>query len=99
MPKAKVSVTVEGSLLRQVDRMARGASRSEVFEDALASWLRNRRRERLEEEIELYYRSLGAAAPPSPARRAPPAAGPRKRESGSTGADGRSSSSTTGPLY
>jgi Ribbon-helix-helix protein, copG family len=61
MPKAKVSVTVEGSLLRQVDRMARGASRSEVFEDALASWLRNRRRERLEEEIQLYYRSLGAA--------------------------------------
>ena len=60
MPKAKVSVTVEDSLLRQVDRMAHGASRSEVFEDALTSWLRNRRRERLEEEIELYYRSLGA---------------------------------------
>lgn len=59
MPKAKVSVTVEDSLLRQVDRMARGASRSEVFE--LTRWLRNRRRERLEEEIELYYRSLGAA--------------------------------------
>jgi metal-responsive CopG/Arc/MetJ family transcriptional regulator len=61
MPKTKVSVTVEGSLLRQVEQMARGASRSEVFESALASWLRNRRRERLEEEIELYYRSLGAA--------------------------------------
>ena len=61
MPKAKVSVTVEDSLLRQVDRVARGASRSEVFEDALASWLRNRRRERLEEEIELYYRSLSDA--------------------------------------
>jgi metal-responsive CopG/Arc/MetJ family transcriptional regulator len=61
MPKTKVSVTVEGSLLRQVEQMARGASRSEVVEIALASWLRNRRRERLEEEIELYYRSLGAA--------------------------------------
>ncbi len=61
MPKAKVSVTVEDSLLRQVDRVARGASRSEVFEDALTSWLRNRRRERLEEEIELYYRSLSDA--------------------------------------
>jgi metal-responsive CopG/Arc/MetJ family transcriptional regulator len=61
MPKAKISVTVEGSLLRQVDRMARGASRSEVVENALAGWLRNRRRERLEEEIELYYSSLGAA--------------------------------------
>ena len=36
MPKAKVSVTVEGSLLRQVDRMAGGASRSEVFETVAA---------------------------------------------------------------
>ena len=61
MPKTKVSVTVEGSLLLQVERMAQGASRSEVFESALASWLRNRRREKLEEEIELYYRSLGSA--------------------------------------
>jgi metal-responsive CopG/Arc/MetJ family transcriptional regulator len=61
MPKTKVSVTVEGSLLLQVERMARGVSRSEVVERALASWLRNRRREKLEEEIELYYRSLGAA--------------------------------------
>jgi metal-responsive CopG/Arc/MetJ family transcriptional regulator len=40
MPKTKVSVTVEGSLLRQVERMARGASRSEVVEIALASPLR-----------------------------------------------------------
>jgi metal-responsive CopG/Arc/MetJ family transcriptional regulator len=61
MPKTKVSVTVEGSLLLQVERMARGASRSEVVESALASWLRNRRREKLEEEVELYYRSLGPA--------------------------------------
>lgn len=61
MPKTKVSVTIEGSLLLQVERMARGASRSEVVESALASWLRNRRREKLEEEIELYYRSIGAA--------------------------------------
>jgi len=61
MPKIKVSVRVEVSLLRQVEQLARGASRSEVVESALASWLRNRRRERLEEEIELYYRSLSAA--------------------------------------
>jgi metal-responsive CopG/Arc/MetJ family transcriptional regulator len=61
VPKTKVSVTVEGSLLQQVERMARGVSRSEVVERALASWLRNRRREKLEEEIELYYRSLGPA--------------------------------------
>jgi len=61
MPKTKVSVTIEGALLQQVERMASGASRSEVVEIALASWVRNRRRERLEEEIEIYYRSLGAA--------------------------------------
>jgi len=61
MPKTKISVTVEGALLLQVERMAGGASRSEVVESALASWLRNRRREKLEEEIELYYGSLAAA--------------------------------------
>jgi metal-responsive CopG/Arc/MetJ family transcriptional regulator len=61
LPKTKVSVTVESSLLLRVEQMARGASRSEVVESALASWLRNRRREKLEEEIELYYRSLDAA--------------------------------------
>jgi hypothetical protein len=41
--------------------MARGASRSEVFEEALTTWLRSRRREKLEEELEFYYRSLDAA--------------------------------------
>lgn len=61
MPKTKISVTVEGSVLRQVDRMARGASRSEIVENALAAWLRTRRRENLEKEIEIYYRSLDAA--------------------------------------
>jgi metal-responsive CopG/Arc/MetJ family transcriptional regulator len=60
MPKTKISVTVDGSVLRAVDRMARGATRSEVVEEALTRWLRKRRRESLEEETELYYRSLGA---------------------------------------
>ena len=61
MPKEKVSVTVERSLLRDCDRIAPGASRSEVFEAALTRWLRDRRRQRLEEEIERYYASLRAA--------------------------------------
>lgn len=61
MPKTKISVTVEGSVLRQVDRMARGASRSKIVENALATWLRSRRRESLETEIEAYYLSLGAS--------------------------------------
>ena len=61
MPKTKISVTVDGSVLRQVDRIAGGASRSEIVETALATWLRSRRGESLEREIELYYLSLGAA--------------------------------------
>ncbi len=61
MPKTKISVTVEGSVLRQVDRMARGASRSEIVENALTTWLRSRRRESLEQGIEDYYLSLSAA--------------------------------------
>ena len=61
MPKTKGFRGGRGSLLRQVKQPARGASHSEVVESALASWLRNRRREKLEEEIEFYYRSLGAA--------------------------------------
>ncbi|HKA37552.1 MAG TPA: hypothetical protein VKH43_12085 [Thermoanaerobaculia bacterium] len=55
MPKTKISVTVEESLIRECDRQARGVSRSEVVERALAGWLRERRRRTLEEEVEKYY--------------------------------------------
>jgi metal-responsive CopG/Arc/MetJ family transcriptional regulator len=58
MPKTKISVTVEASLIRECDRQARGASRSEVVERALSGWLRDRRRRTLEEETEKYYRTL-----------------------------------------
>jgi metal-responsive CopG/Arc/MetJ family transcriptional regulator len=60
MPKTKISVTVERSLVRECDRQSRGGSRSEVVESALAAWLRERRRRNLEEEIERYYASLPA---------------------------------------
>lgn len=60
MPKAKISVTVERSLLRYCDSVARGSSRSEIVERALANWARDRRRRSLEEEIESYYSSLSA---------------------------------------
>jgi metal-responsive CopG/Arc/MetJ family transcriptional regulator len=55
MPKARVSVTVDRVLLRRCDRVARGATRSQVFEQALARWLRDVRQRSLEEEIERYY--------------------------------------------
>lgn len=58
MAKARVSVTVDRILLRRCDRIARGATRSQVFEQALERWLRERRRIELEQEIERYYASL-----------------------------------------
>ena len=61
MAKAKVSVTVDRSLLRQCDRVARGAKRSEVFGQALEGWLRNVRQRSLEEAVERYYASLSQA--------------------------------------
>ena len=60
MPKTKISVTVERSLVLECDRQSRGGSRSEVVESALAAWLRERRRRSLEEEIERHYASLSA---------------------------------------
>ena len=55
---ARVSVTVDRVLLRRCDRIARGATRSQVFEQALEKWLRDRRQRSLEAEIERYYSSL-----------------------------------------
>jgi len=58
MAKAKVSVTVDRTLLRRCDQIARGTTRSEVFEQALEKWLRDLRRQNLAEDIERYYSSL-----------------------------------------
>lgn len=58
MAKARVSVTIDRVLLRRCDRVARGATRSQVFEQALERWLRDARRASLEQEIERYYGSL-----------------------------------------
>ncbi len=60
MPKTKISVTVEQSLVQECDRLARGSSRSEVVETALARWTRDRRRRSLEDAIEKYYASLSS---------------------------------------
>jgi len=58
MAKARVSVTVDRVLLRRCDRVARGASRSQVFEKALERWLRDSQKQRLEHEVERYYSSM-----------------------------------------
>jgi len=54
--KAKVSVTVDRALLREVERLAGPMSRSEVFERALAAWVRRRGQAELDQAIEQYYR-------------------------------------------
>ena len=55
MPKTKVSVTIEQSVLERVDRVSEGKSRSEIVERALKRWLIERRRLELEEQIAAYY--------------------------------------------
>jgi len=59
--KTKVSVTVDRTLLREVDRLAGSMTRSQAFERALAAWVRRRGQAELDRAIEDYYRSLGAA--------------------------------------
>ena len=58
--KTKVSVTVDRSLLREVDRLAGSMTRSQAFEHALAAWVRRRGQAELDRAIERYYRSLSA---------------------------------------
>lgn len=55
MPKTKVSVTIEQSVVERVDRLSGGLSRSEIVERALKRWLNERRRLELEDEIAAYY--------------------------------------------
>jgi metal-responsive CopG/Arc/MetJ family transcriptional regulator len=55
MPKTKVSVTIERSVLERLDRVSAGMSRSEIVERALRSWLNAQRRLELEDEIAAYY--------------------------------------------
>jgi metal-responsive CopG/Arc/MetJ family transcriptional regulator len=57
-PKRKVSVTIRGDLVDEVDHIAGELARSAIFEQALAAWLRTRRRAGLDEAIERYYRAL-----------------------------------------
>lgn len=58
MAKTKLSVTVSESIVREIDRVARDKTRSQVVEAALASWLRERRRQQLEDDIARYYSEM-----------------------------------------
>jgi metal-responsive CopG/Arc/MetJ family transcriptional regulator len=59
--KAKVSVTVDRVLLREIERLAGPMSRSEVFERALAAWVRRRGQAELDLAVERYYRAQSAS--------------------------------------
>ncbi len=59
--KSKVSITVDSDTLREVDSLAGEKSRSQIFEQALISWVRHHRKRTLVDETEAYYRSLGQA--------------------------------------
>jgi metal-responsive CopG/Arc/MetJ family transcriptional regulator len=53
--KTKASVTIDESVVRQVDRLAGGHSRSQVIERALRRWLVDSRRKQNEDAIAQYY--------------------------------------------
>jgi metal-responsive CopG/Arc/MetJ family transcriptional regulator len=55
------SRVLDESLLRKCDRLAGEASRSEVFEQALSRWVRDRHQRSLEADIERYYSSLSTS--------------------------------------
>jgi metal-responsive CopG/Arc/MetJ family transcriptional regulator len=58
--KTKISVMVDDTLLREVDKLAHGRKRSEVFGNALAAWVRRHRQVQLDQAIEAYYRTQDA---------------------------------------
>jgi metal-responsive CopG/Arc/MetJ family transcriptional regulator len=59
-----VTVTVEESLLQQLETVQSGRSRSEVVEEALRTWLARERRQRIEGRYrEIYGRPSTASAP------------------------------------
>jgi metal-responsive CopG/Arc/MetJ family transcriptional regulator len=53
--KTKISVTIDESVVKQVDRLAGDDSRSEIVERALRRWLVDSRRKHNEEAIAAYY--------------------------------------------
>ena len=55
MGKTKISVTIDESVVRQVDRLAGGDSRSQVIERALKRWLVESRSKENEDAIAQYY--------------------------------------------
>jgi hypothetical protein len=60
MAKTKLSVTVDTAVVRALSRASGKASRSEIVELALVRWLRDRKKQQLEDDIERYYKEMPA---------------------------------------
>ena len=58
MAKTKLSVTVETSVVKALNRASQNSSRSEIVELALVRWLRDQKRKELDEDIERYYKEM-----------------------------------------
>ncbi|NOZ69895.1 MAG: ribbon-helix-helix protein, CopG family [Deferribacteres bacterium] len=58
--KAKLTVTISGDVLEEIDNIARekGTPRSRIMEEALREWLLESRKKAIERDIEAYYLSL-----------------------------------------
>lgn len=58
--KAKLTVTISGDVVNEIDDIAkgRGTPRSQVMEEALRYWLLQSRKRAIENDIEAYYLSL-----------------------------------------
>jgi hypothetical protein len=58
MPKTKLSVTVETSVVKALNRASRKSNRSEIVELALVRWLRDQTRKEIDEDTERYYKEM-----------------------------------------
>jgi len=61
MAKRKVSMTPDAELVERLDEVAGESTRSQIVEEALALWIRNRRRRQLETDTEKYYADMSPA--------------------------------------
>ncbi len=58
--KAKLTVTISGDVVNEIDEIAKekGTPRSQVMEEALRDWLVRSKKKAIEKDIEAYYLSL-----------------------------------------
>jgi len=60
MHKAKLTVTISGDVVNEIDEIAKekGTPRSQIMEEMLRDWLLKSKKREIEKGIEAYYLSL-----------------------------------------